>query len=535
VVNIKVTQEGENFLVTGTILQNDFPLPGANVIIAGTATGVSSDFDGNFSLEVPPNSTLIYSYIGFETTQREISIGTHTDTMNDDSRTLDEVVVVGYGTFNTKKYKSAEDFLLNSPNTDEYQIFKEQESIIIKKKESNVTLGKNPLVLIDFEPEDFEELDEELRESKEPDYEYDPYNEFNGINWGNVFSLEIIPPKNAKAIAGETGKDGIIFVYTKDYVEDDPINIPIKYSKHIKHSLSKKVWSNIPPSLQKIQKYAPLKRYNKYLELTKTEKQPVGFYMAAGSLFAQDAPDIASKIWSNIAEIQLDNHENIRTLAYLLRSIGKYDEAIPFFEKIATLRPDEPITHRDLATTYKLAGQNEKAITTLQNALEGNWIPYNRDPYDYLEVMNTLYNDYQNWSKKQASLANYEELKEYTITADIRVVLTWTSSNTDIDLHLITPSGEDFYYANSKSDTVRYNTDMTDGFGPEEVLVKKAEKGDYEILIDFYADRQQTIHGPVGLSIEIYKYFGTDKEERTEKVLTLTEETDNVLGAIITF
>jgi len=76
---------------------------------------------------------------------------------------------------------------------------------------------------------------------------------------------------------------------------------------------------------------------------------------------------------------------------------------------------------------------------------------------------------------------------------------------------------------------------MTDGFGPEEIIVKEAQKGNYNILIDFYADRQQTIHGPVGISIEIYKYFGTDKEERIDKVLTLTKEEDNILGATITF
>lgn len=534
IINITVTQKGENYLVTGTI-GAEYPLPGANVILRGTSTGVYSDFDGNFSIEVPPNSILEYSYFGYETIQREITLGSHSDIMNDDAPMLDEVVVVGYGTFNSKKYKNAEDFLLNSPNTDEYQIFKTQEDIIIKKKASNVTMGKNPLIFIDYDMEDFEDLDQELLDSKEPDYEYDPYDEFSDIRFGEVFSLEVIPPSASQKIAGALGKDGIIFVYTNDYVEDESINIPIKYSKHIQHLLSKKVWSTIPLSLQKIKKYSPLKRYKKYLEITETEKQPVGFYMAAGSLFAKDAPRIASKIWSNIAEIQLDNHENIRTLGYLLRSIKRYDEAIPFFEKIVDLRSDEPIAHRDLAITYALANDKDRAITILKNALEGNWILYNQDPFNYTEVMNTLYNDYINLSKNKSPLTNYKQLKEYVVTGDLRVVLTWTSSDTDIDLHLITPSGEDFYYGNSESDTVRYNTDMTDGYGPEEIIVKTAEKGTYTVLVDFYADRQQTIHGPVGLSIEIYKYFGTDKEERTDKVLTLTEEEDNVLGTTITF
>ena len=196
------------------------------------------------------------------------------------------------------------------------------------------------------------------------------------------------------------------------------------------------------------------------------------------------------------------------------------------------MRPDQPIAYRDLAITYSLNNNYTKAISTLENALDGDWIERNADPYDYVEVMNTLYNHYTSILKNK----NENTIgKEYIVSADLRVVLTWTSNDTDIDLHLITPSGEDFYYGNDESDNILYNTDITDGFGPEEILVKTAEKGTYTVLINFYADREQTIHGPVGLTIETYKYFGTDKEERTEKVLTLTKEADNILGAIITF
>ncbi len=534
-VTTTVTQQGETLLVTGVITDNTgFPLPGVNIVLLGTTTGAVSDFDGIFTIKVPLNSTLEYSSIGYDSTTQLVAIGTHQLSITS-SDILEEVVVVGYGTFNSKKYKSTEDFLLNSPNTDEYQVFKTEEHIIIKKKESNVTLGKNPLVLIDFDEDDFKDLDYELEDYEDPDFEYDPYDNFNDINWSDVFSLEIIPPSVSQKIAGDTAKDGIIFVYTQDYVEDESINLPLHYSKLVQNELSKKVWSTIPLALQKIKKYPPLKRYKKYLEITEKEEQTSGFYMTAGGLFTDDAIGIAEKIWSNIAEIQLDNHENIRTLAYLLRSIGKHDEAITYFEKILELRPDEPIAHRDLALTYALGGKKDKAIITLNDALGGNWIPHNRDPFDYTEVMNTLYNDYQNLSKNESSHANGNPFKKYVVTGDLRVVLTWTSSNTDIDLHVITPSGNDFYYGNSRSDVVRYNTDITDGYGPEEVLVKTAEKGSYNIMVDFYADRQQTIHGPVGLSIEIYKYFGTDKEEKIHKVLTLTEEKDNILGATVTF
>jgi len=223
-VTTTVTQQGEILLINGLITDiRDIPFPGVIIILSGTQTGTTTDFDGNFTIEVPLNSTLQYSYIGYDSTTQQVALGTHELSITS-SDILEEVVVVGYGTFNAKKYKSTEDFLLNSPNTDEYQVFKTEEDIIIKKKENNVTLGENPLVLIDFDEEDFKDLDYDLEDYEDPDFEYDPYDNFNDINWDNVFSLEIIPPSASQKIAGNTFKDGIIFVYTQDYVEDESIN-----------------------------------------------------------------------------------------------------------------------------------------------------------------------------------------------------------------------------------------------------------------------------------------------------------------------
>jgi len=75
------------------------PLPGASVIIKGTTTGVSADFDGNYSINTSQGQTLVFSFVGYA--NREILVGT-SNTINvsltEDTQTLDEVVVVAYGT-----------------------------------------------------------------------------------------------------------------------------------------------------------------------------------------------------------------------------------------------------------------------------------------------------------------------------------------------------------------------------------------------------------------------------------------------------
>ncbi len=97
--------------VKGVVSDNsNIPLPGVNVIVKNTAKGASTDFDGNYTLnEVPINSTLVFSYIGFET--KEVAVTSSSETINvtllEDAESLDEVVVIGYGTQRKKEITGA--------------------------------------------------------------------------------------------------------------------------------------------------------------------------------------------------------------------------------------------------------------------------------------------------------------------------------------------------------------------------------------------------------------------------------------------
>ena len=84
--------------ITGTVVDASGPVIGASVVEKGTTNGTVTDFDGNFTLNVNPNATIVISFIGFET--QEIKVANKDNfqiTMKDDNAVLDEVVVVGYG------------------------------------------------------------------------------------------------------------------------------------------------------------------------------------------------------------------------------------------------------------------------------------------------------------------------------------------------------------------------------------------------------------------------------------------------------
>ena len=86
--------------VTGNVSDSSGPLPGATVLVKGTTTGAQTDFDGNYSINVPQGeSTLVFTYLGYQ--RQEIAIdgrSTINVTMVEDAEALSEVVVVGYGT-----------------------------------------------------------------------------------------------------------------------------------------------------------------------------------------------------------------------------------------------------------------------------------------------------------------------------------------------------------------------------------------------------------------------------------------------------
>lgn len=94
-----VTVYAQNVTITGTVTDvNQEPLIGVNVVVKGSATGAITDFDGNFSLSGEKGSTLIFSYIGMLTQEVVYKGSPIRVVLKDDSKALEEVVVIGYQT-----------------------------------------------------------------------------------------------------------------------------------------------------------------------------------------------------------------------------------------------------------------------------------------------------------------------------------------------------------------------------------------------------------------------------------------------------
>lgn len=94
------TQQEQKISINGTVRDaQQEHLPGVNVLVKGTTIGTTTDIDGNYFISVPDkNAVLVFSYIGFES--QEVKVGGQINinvNMSEESNSLDEVVVVGYG------------------------------------------------------------------------------------------------------------------------------------------------------------------------------------------------------------------------------------------------------------------------------------------------------------------------------------------------------------------------------------------------------------------------------------------------------
>ena len=90
--------------VTGTITDSDgLPLIGVNIIFENTSRGTQSDFDGNYSITANQGEVLVYSFVGFSTVRRTLGSEATINVQMLPDETLDEVVVVGYGTQSKRK------------------------------------------------------------------------------------------------------------------------------------------------------------------------------------------------------------------------------------------------------------------------------------------------------------------------------------------------------------------------------------------------------------------------------------------------
>lgn len=113
--------------------------------------------------------------------------------------------------------------------------------------------------------------------------------------------------------------------------------------------------------------------------------------------------------------------------------------------------------------------------------------------------------------------------------ADILIIVSWNINNTDIDLHVIEPTGEECYYGNDETKIGgKLSIDVTDGYGPEMYVLKRARRGQYKIKLNFYRMNFSKTASKAKAYVEIYQNWGRKNEKLTKKVVDIEKVMDDV-------
>ena len=233
IVTAVQTVQQQKQSVSGTIKDPvGEPVIGASILEKGTTNGTITDFDGNFTLNVAPGATLVISYIGYKNQEMKVIPGKSLNIiLQEDTETLEEVVVVGYGVQKKSDVTGSvtsvgKERLGKLPVTNVLQAVQgaaagvtiTQTSSIpgdapdaLVRGQNSINANSGPYIVVDGVP---------ISKSG---------GTLNDINPNDIESMEILKDASATAIYGQRGANGVVLITTKRGIQNEKPQLNLKY------------------------------------------------------------------------------------------------------------------------------------------------------------------------------------------------------------------------------------------------------------------------------------------------------------------
>ena len=280
----------------------------------------------------------------------------------------------------------------------------------------------------------------------------------------------------------------------------------------------------------------------------------------------------------------MENAALLRVLGHKLVQQRRFDLAVGVFEQVLKLRAEEPQSYRDLALALarrafelsctqilsrdsipekaaaapepapakrprnvkhmsiqdaraiyaRIDADNICAIELLYKVVTGKWDGrFEEIEAIALTEMNRIL---KRVKPEQIAHLKIDKALKDLLDVDVRIVMTWDADNTDIDLHVVEPSGEEVSYEHELS-TIggAISEDLTQGYGPEEYMVRKAAHGVYTIKAKYYGSGSVKITGAVTVQVDIYTNFGRNDEDRKSITVQLKDAKEMITIGQIEF
>lgn len=286
-------------------------------------------------------------------------------------------------------------------------------------------------------------------------------------------------------------------------------------------------------------------------EETKSGGIPAFYLDTAEWLRRHGRIDDAIEMVMSALDLATANEITLGIVADRLERYGAIDRAIELRERQAVLDPDRPQPKRFLALALahraemRMATDRAGARADLKRAVEilrdvalTPWV----SNWDGIEIIALV--EANAMIPKLRKLGGSVEIDERLVAlldTDIRVVMDWTTNATDLDLWVDEPNGERSIYSNPLTAIGgQLSNDMTQGYGPEQYLLRRAPGGTFTIKSNVYAADTIDPNGASFLTVHLFRDYGraTQREEVVDVELTRENagrgnDNERMIGRII--
>lgn len=287
-------------------------------------------------------------------------------------------------------------------------------------------------------------------------------------------------------------------------------------------------WQPDSPVARRLRQGPASQLYDRYLAERAANADSSAFFLdVADLLIEQGQRDLALRVLSNLAEMDLDNRHLLRVLGYRLLQADAPALAVPVFEQVLAMGQEEPQSFRDLGLALAAAGKPQQALAPLYQVVVRPWdARFDGIALIALDELTNLVAA----SKPRLDTKSIDPRLLQAMPLDLRVVLAWDADNSDMDLWVTDPNGERAYYGNRLTyQGGQMSQDFTGGYGPEQFSLRNAKPGKYKVEANYFGSRQQLVTGATTLMLRLTTHWGTPKQKDQMVTMRLKDRAETVL------
>jgi len=533
--------------VTGTVSGVEGLLANVSVVNQNSSAGTATNVEGAYKIEAGEGDILIFSYLGKKTVSVRVGKADIIQiTMANINQDLDAVVITAeseseeiVNTGNTMVDKkrlgydvetissediSNQDINLNGVVNGQFTNFELPNNVynttdisqyLGRGKNMTILLNQYGLVVIDGVP----------LAHTESDFGGIPYNHDNILNPDLIESVTYLKGLAATNKYGTLGRNGVLLITTKNFKVD---NVADDGKKDIPLGTTDSYSGNA----QQMEKLANTSYINALKEANSVN-EAFGIYLQQREQFGDDPvfyidvvdyfrgwqnPLITNRILSNVYEIQFDNAEVLRAVAYQQHSLGLTKEALITLKRIVELEPDQSQSYRDLALGYVYSGNLNEALKLYDNIDKnkgiGNTVLFG--------IEKTLSNEFKNLVTLHGDKLNtigINDKYKRPIKYKSRIVFEWNNLDAEFDLNIINPQNRFFTWSHTTAENSQNILQQKQqGYALEEFYLTNDDVGEWKFNMKYYGNKSDD---PTYVKITTYNNFGYDNQTKNIKVVRL--------------